>query len=181
VHVPLLYIALALPSFNESLLQLQEELLLSIQWTLFAKRPLKRDEFYFAVLSSIEPAALAPWNPEEITIKDIERFIVNSSKGLAEVTKSQIPTVQFIHESGKDFLLKEHGIGQLWSDHASNFTARSQDRLKQCCYTYMRLDVSEYISFSATRPAATSSEAANLRKLATERFPFLEYAVRNVL
>ncbi|KAI1166932.1 hypothetical protein F5B18DRAFT_659554 [Nemania serpens] len=77
------------------------DLLLSIQWILYAKRPMKPEEFYYAVVAGLDPTPenLAQWDPERITADDMNRFVCSSSKGLAEITKSQARTVQFIHES----------------------------------------------------------------------------------
>ena len=158
-----------------------EELILCLQWILYAKRPLKREELYYAILAGVEPEALTVWNPEEITKQDMDRFLLSSSKGLAEVTKSKAQTVQFIHESVRDFLLKGDGLSRLRSNLGSNFLGLSHERLRQCCQSYMMIDSSEHLPFSEPLPVASSDEAANLRRLASERFPFLEYAVRNVL
>lgn len=157
-----------------------EELILCLQWILYAKRPLKSEELYFAILAGVDPEAVTAWSPEEITKQDMERFVLGSSKGLAEVTKSKNQTVQFIHESVRDFL-KGNGLSRLRSDLGSNFSGLSHDRLKQCCQNYVRIDTSEYLPFSTPLPTASSEGAANLRQLAYEKFPFLEYAVRNVL
>lgn len=52
-------------------------------------------------------------------------FVVASSKGLAEVTKSRNkPTVQFIHESVRDFLIKDGGLCELWP-HLNDALANS--------------------------------------------------------
>jgi ankyrin repeat protein len=161
--------------------QNMEELLLCLQWVLYAKRPLKQEELYFAILSGAEPEALTAWSPEETTKQDMERFILSSSKGLAEVTKFKGQTVQFIHESVRDFLLKENGLDDLWSDFGTTIPSLSHERLKQCCYNYMTMDTSEHLLLSMPLPTASSTEAANLRQLASEKFPFLEYAVCNVL
>ena len=60
----------------------------------------------------------------------IKRSILNSSKGLAEITKSKIPSVQFIHESVRDFLLKENGLRDIWSEQlGSNFQGESHEQL----------------------------------------------------
>ncbi|OCL07598.1 purine and uridine phosphorylase [Glonium stellatum] len=157
-----------------------EELILCLQCILYSKRPLKREELYFAVLAGAEPEALTAWNPEETTIHDMERFILSSSKGLAEMTKAKDQTVQFIHESVRDFL-KEHGLDDLRSDLKSNFPGFSHDRLRQCCQNYMKNDVSTQLPLPISLPAANSEDAADLRRLASEKFPFLEYAVRNTL
>ncbi|KAI1150743.1 hypothetical protein F4825DRAFT_463129 [Nemania diffusa] len=77
------------------------DLLLSIQWILYARRPMKPEEFYYAVVAGLDPTQenLAEWDPEHITAEDMNNFVCNSSKGLAEITKSRARTVQFIHES----------------------------------------------------------------------------------
>ncbi|KAG7291482.1 hypothetical protein NEMBOFW57_001501 [Staphylotrichum longicolle] len=157
------------------------ELLLCIQWVLFARQPLKPEHLYFAILSGVDPDALSEWDPDEITAAVMKRFILNSSKGLAEVTKSKSPTVQFIHESVKDFLLKENGLRSIWSDLGGNFEGASQERLKQCCLSYMRIDIATSLKIAGSLPTANTQEAAELRQSANNRFPFLEYATRNVL
>jgi len=164
-----------------------EELILCLQWILYAKRPLRREELYFAILAGEEPEAVTTWNPEEITHAVMERFILNSSKGLAEVRRSKDHTVQFIHESVRDFFLKENGLdtlqfeidSRLPADLGSNFPGLSQERLKQCCQAY--IDASQLLPSATPMPVASSEEAADLRQRASEKFPFLEYAVRNVL
>ena len=155
-----------------------EELVLCLQWILYAKRPLKREEIYHAILSGTDHEALSVSNSEEITAQDTERFILSCSKGLAETTKLKAQTVQFIHESVRDFLLGKNGLNKLKLELGFDL---SQDRLKQCCYKYMAIDTSEYLPPSMVLPAASSEEAKGLRELVSEKLPFLEYAVRNVL
>ncbi|TDZ34958.1 Vegetative incompatibility protein HET-E-1 [Colletotrichum spinosum] len=87
-----------------------DDLLLSVQWILFSKRPLNRREYYFALTAGLEPESLGEWDPEETPEDSMDRFVLSSSKGLAEMTKSTEPTVQFIHESVRDFLLKDKGL-----------------------------------------------------------------------
>jgi ankyrin repeat protein/nucleoside phosphorylase len=159
----------------------RNELLLCIQWVLFARQPLKPEELYFAILSGAEPGALTEWDTDVITIDVIRRFILNSSKGLTEITRSKAPTVQFIHESVRDFLLKENGLCKIWPDFGSNLQGQSHDQLKQCCLTYINVDVSKHVDLSKPLAKASSEEAANLRESVAKAFPFLEYAVRNVL
>lgn len=159
----------------------RHELLLCIQWLLFAKQPLKSEELYFAILSGIEPGALTEWDTDVDTINVIRRFILSSSKGLAEITQSKAPAVQFIHESVRDFLLKENGLCRIWPDLGGNLQGQSHDQLKQCCLTYMNVDVSKHVDLSEPLAKASSTEAANLRESIAKMFPFLEYAVRNVL
>ncbi|OIW32488.1 hypothetical protein CONLIGDRAFT_271607 [Coniochaeta ligniaria NRRL 30616] len=150
----------------------QDRLLLCIQWVLFARTPRRPEELYFAILSGIQPDILESWNADEVTESVIEKFLLSSSKGLVEVTKSACPTVQFIHESVRDFLLKEDGLHDIWSDSGadSNFQARSHERLKQCCINYIAIDV-----FNSENSQEPSDLTAMFRS-----YPFLEYAVHEI-
>lgn len=154
------------------------DLILCLQWVLYAKRPLKREELYYAILSGAEIEALGVSSSEATTAEDMERFILSCSKGLAETTKLKVQTVQFIHESVRDFLLGKSGLNKLKSNLEPG---QSQERLKQCCYNYMKTDVSEYLPSHMPLPAASSAEAKDLRELFSKKFPFLEYAVHSVL
>ncbi|KAL5381558.1 hypothetical protein DPSP01_007011 [Paraphaeosphaeria sporulosa] len=159
----------------------RDELVLCIQWVLFAKQPLSPEQLYFAVLSGVEPEAVSKWDPNGVTIDAIKLFILDSSKGLVEITTSRNQTVQFIHESVRDFLLKEDGLGNVWPNLRSNLQGKSHEQLKQCCLTYMRMDVLLPLKIPNNLPNASSQQAKDLRKLVNGMFPFLEYAVRNVL
>ncbi|MCJ1242239.1 hypothetical protein MMC14_010246 [Varicellaria rhodocarpa] len=159
------------------------DLLLCLQWILFARRPLKREEFYFAMVAGLDPVPenMIEWNSERITTDDMNRFVLNSSKGLAELTKSKMPTVQFIHESVRDFLIKDNGLCELWPEIRTDLYSLSQDQLKQCCQNYLKVDISDYVSSSETLPKASSDPAKDLREVLTTKFPFLEYASQHVL
>ena len=71
----------------------------------------------------------------------MEKFILSCSKGLAEVTKTKDQTVQFIHESVRDFLLQRNGLSKLQSDLANNVAGSSKERLKQCCHRYITINM----------------------------------------
>ncbi|EGR45373.1 uncharacterized protein TRIREDRAFT_68618, partial [Trichoderma reesei QM6a] len=152
------------------------QLLLCVQWVLFAKQPLEPQELYFALLSN----EMYRWNTEEITLADMGRFILDSSKGLAETTNSKTPTVQFIHESVKDYLLKEDGLKQIWSDLGANYVGESHNKLKRCCLDYITLGKRAYGDAMDLTLKASSSEAKAQRKAANGSFPFLQYAVKNI-
>lgn len=111
----------------------------------------------------------------------MENFILSCSKGLAEVTKTRDRTVQFIHESVRGFLLQRNGLSKLQSDLGSNVAGLSQERLKLCCHRYIMIDISQYLPLNTSLPTASSEEAKSLRLLVSEKFPFLEYAVHNML
>jgi ankyrin repeat protein len=158
--------------------QNRDELVLCIQWVLFSRQPLSPAQLYFAILSGIEPEALSTLDSDKDVIK---RFILNSSKGLVEITTSKIQKVQFIHESVKDFLVKENGLKDILPDLGGNFQGQSHERLKLCCLNYMNMDVFTPLAIPESLPKASSQNAESLRQSATGTFPFLDYAVRNVL
>jgi ankyrin repeat protein len=157
----------------------RDELVLCIQWVLFAKQPLSPEQLYFAVLSRVEP--VSRWDPDEVDKDAINLFILDSSKGLADITTSKNRTVQFIHESVRDFLLKDDGLGDLWPNLRSDLQGQSHEQLKQCCLAYISMDVFAVLNIPEKLPKASSQETADLRKSANDWFPFLEYAVQNVL
>ncbi len=105
----------------------------------------------------------------------IEKYILSSSKGLVEITKSKIPTVQYIHESVRDFLLKEEGLREIWADVGSGFQGRAHDRLKQCCINYI-----SSIDIQNPPPELPQDSVADLRKSLMVSFPFLRYALDNI-
>ncbi|KAF1962472.1 HET-domain-containing protein [Byssothecium circinans] len=159
----------------------RDELVLCIQWVLFAKQPLSPEQLYFAILSGVEPDAVSMWNPGDITRDVIRKFILNSSKGLTEITTSKLQKVQFIHESVRDFLLKEDGLSNIWSDLKSSLQGQSHERLKQCCLKYMSVDVFTPLKIPESLPKASSPQATDIRTSVDGAFPFLEYAANNVL
>ncbi|KAF2497384.1 hypothetical protein BU16DRAFT_456678, partial [Lophium mytilinum] len=159
----------------------QGELVLCVQWVLFSKRPLSPVELYYAILFGVEPDTLSTWVPNKITRNVMERFILNTSKGFVEVTTSEIQKVQFIHESVRDFLLEEDGLGKIWPELSRNFHGQSHERLKNCCLNYINIDVFPLLKLPDSLPKASSQEAKDHRQAATRAFPLLDYAVRNVL
>ncbi|KAF3055188.1 Ankyrin repeat domain-containing protein 17 [Daldinia childiae] len=116
----------------------EDGLRVCIQWILFAARPLRLEELYFAIMSGVEPEDLVMFHSENIvSAEDMENYIVDNSKGLAEVSGSST-TVQFIHESVRDFLLKEKGLQKVWPELGSNLHGYGHEELKQCCFAYLR-------------------------------------------
>ncbi|KAB8212275.1 ankyrin repeat-containing domain protein [Aspergillus parasiticus] len=152
-------------------------LLLCIQWVLFAKRPLRREQLYFAIHSGIKP--LSAWDPDIITPAVMDRYILDCSKGLAEITKGKTQTVQFIHESINDFFLRENGLMEICSDLGTDFQGQSHERLKQCCLTQMTISARSNLGYSL--PKASPPEATQLGQSVDRVFPFLEYAIKNIL
>ncbi|KAL9023500.1 MAG: hypothetical protein Q9196_007162, partial [Gyalolechia fulgens] len=155
-----------------------DELILCLQWILYATRPLKREELYYAILSGTDLDALALAIPEAVSAEDMERFILSCSKGLAETTKAKTQNVQFIHESVRDFLVGKNGFNKLRSDLESG---PSHERLKQCCCVYIKTDISDWLPAGMALPVASTQDAKDLRTRISERFPLLQYATQSVL
>jgi ankyrin repeat protein len=146
--------------------QNMEYMRLCIQWILLAARPLSREELYFAILSGTEPGAMSPWTGHECPAEVMDAFILSCSKGLAELTTSDRPTVQFIHETIRDFLLKGEGMVFMQELSSQSFLGFGHDSLKQCCANYISV-VQEVVL------ADTNSTQ--------ERLPFVRYALWWVL
>ena len=157
-----------------------EDTILCIQWILYAQRPLTREELYFAILGATETdPSLLEWDQNEITTEDMKRFILDSSKGLAELTKTKRPTVQFIHESVRDFL-NDEGFRKLHANVGSVAPGPGNEALKKSCLNYVAIDLSPCVAIPDPLPVAKSEEAKHLREVITKRFPFFRYAVQNV-
>ncbi|KAF5251708.1 hypothetical protein FANTH_3318 [Fusarium anthophilum] len=154
----------------------KDELLLCIQWVLFARSPLKPEQLYFAIRSHAE-CTTCKWDRAEIGETPIFNFILSSSKGLAEVTRvKKDPTVQFIHESVRDFLLKDGGLRVILNT-SGDIDAESHDELKRCCYKYMQ----SYMEENGTPESYSMDDLSRACIAADSEFPFLKYAVQNAL
>ncbi|VUC27492.1 unnamed protein product [Clonostachys rosea] len=151
-----------------------DDMLLCIQWIAFATRPLRCAEFYFALAAGLLPTdtAMVKWDSEVITPEVMKRYVLSSSKGLAEVTRyRETETVNFIHESVRDFFIKDNGIQSIWPHLAENFEIHSHERLRQCCYAYVAhgKDIPKNI------PSSQYERLIQNRHVLST-FPFLEYA-----
>ncbi|KAK2034280.1 ankyrin, partial [Colletotrichum zoysiae] len=163
---------------------------LCIQWVLYSRRPLKRREYYFAMVSGLYPERLEHQCAEKISEEAMDRFVIDSSKGLAETTATpettdMEPTVQFIHESVRDFLLKDNGIQVIWPEAAPDFEATSNEKLKSCCSSFIKITDLGLLSLFDRVPKPLSKalklgKAPLLRRELTKGYPFAEYAIRNL-
>ncbi|KAF4878205.1 putative ankyrin repeat protein [Colletotrichum siamense] len=156
------------------------QLLLCVLWILCAKRPLRPEEFRHAMWSD---PSLKDLIDEELPDVDpsnagnsIEVCVIGTSKGLAEITKSSQPVVQFIHESVRDFLIKENGLQQLWPDLGFNWEIPSHARLQKCCYAYLKHPLVDEPAKHLIAEAGASSTTD-----ISAKFPLFEYANQHVL
>ncbi|OCL02331.1 purine and uridine phosphorylase, partial [Glonium stellatum] len=156
----------------------KDKSILLLQWTLFAKRPLSPTELYFAVKAG--SGSLQEWSLEIPEGGTIQRYILNCSKGLTEVSRSEPSTVQFIHETVRDFLLQRNGLAKVQPDLSETIAGSSQDQLASCCFQYLsRMEdpAQPVLSNSRKRKRAGKSEDKRLRESKSTQFPFLEYAI----
>jgi ankyrin repeat protein len=154
-----------------------ERLQACLKWILFATRPLKPQELYFAIQLSLDKECSTCWDQEDVDLDQIKTFVRSSSKGLAEVTRNKASEVQFIHESVRDFLLGKYK-GQ-WSGVSSNFVGHAQEMLRNCCLAQLKAPISQGVNIPDPLPHA--SQTAELQETIILKFPFLEYSVINVL
>ncbi|KAI9772343.1 MAG: hypothetical protein M1840_001092, partial [Geoglossum simile] len=150
----------------------KHQTVLALQWVLFTKRRLSPEELYFAVLAGTEPEDLGPWDPSKITNQAIERFITTTSRGLIEVRKGDRETVQFIHESVNDFLLRNKRLQTLDLALAPHVIGASHDRLVGCCLSYLEMRALEGYA-TPEMDGVTPELGLN--------YPFLRYASINIL
>ncbi|KAF5547710.1 ankyrin protein 3 [Fusarium mexicanum] len=153
-----------------------EELKLSLLWILLSERPLKPEEYYHAIWSGLYLEGLADLEIPEVDTDDSEdcftRCVISSSKGLAEITKVKQPRVQFIHESVRDFLIKDKGLHELWPELGPDWESVGHERLKMCCYSYFEFVVEK------GQLEAEDYEPLDCR---VEAYPLLQYASQFVL
>lgn len=106
----------------------------SIEILLHAARPLTPGEFRIAV----ETFRAGYHNPQRFRDAEImgtdslRKLVLDSTKGLAEITKSKEPIVQWIHESVRDFFLKEDGLSKLRSVENSLLFSGHEIFVKLC-------------------------------------------------
>jgi hypothetical protein len=80
----------------------------------------------------------------------------------------------------KDFLLKENGLRDVWSELGSNFQEECHERLKHCCLKYISISITD-LNIGNLLPKASSQQAMEQRQLTDKMFLFLKYAVQNIL
>lgn len=149
-----------------------------------ARQPLHPKELYVLLHQAYD----APFDSNEAPDHFLAKYVLEVSKGLAEVTKSVEPTVQFIHETVRDFL-SDGGLKSI-STHSVN--RDGHETLKSSCLEQIHAPVSQHLELLAdyrlrgrywdtqvdevTRPLQKES-----KEQANDMFPFLEYASKNIL
>ncbi|SCV31952.1 uncharacterized protein FFFS_03060 [Fusarium fujikuroi] len=166
------------------------DLLFSILWILFARRPLKPQEFHHALLAG--RATREPVSPEilihgdSVSSETIENFVISSSKGLAQVTENRQSQVDFVHQSVRDFLVRDSDFQHLWPDLSRSVKVDGHQMLAKCCITY--LNHPSLLALLQGRPRLGGNRVTfNLMEgtfetyVIEEGYPFLRYSANNVL
>ncbi|KAH7087612.1 hypothetical protein FB567DRAFT_349147 [Paraphoma chrysanthemicola] len=158
----------------------QLELLLCIDWIFSASRALNPMELYFAILAGAEPNAESYWDPDVEYRNICRHFILDSSRGLAHIPLSNRPTVQFIHESVREFLLNRGGLTLIETSIGQELQLKRPERLLCCCLRHLSVGMfassKEYPNnYSGPWDAQERFKICHL-----ENFPFLEYALYHV-
>jgi ankyrin repeat protein len=148
-----------------------------LSWVLFAIRPLKPQELYFAIQLGLDKACSAYWDTDDIDIDSMKTFVKSSSKGLIEVTRNKAGEVQFIHESVREFLLSEDGAR--WSGASGNLVGHGHRHLRDCCLAQINATITQHVDIPESLPKP--AETDKLRKTIASKFPFLQYAVLSIL
>ncbi|KAJ4004498.1 hypothetical protein NW752_011594 [Fusarium irregulare] len=155
-----------------------EELQLCLLWILLSKRPLKPAEYYHALWSGLSLHKLADIEMPSLDMEDATecfyKSVISSSKGLAEITKAKQPTVQFIHESVRDFLIKDKGLAEIWPDFMLDWESFGHDKLKRVCYSYLRLCVLNKEKILKDQDCWDKLDIG-------KEYPFIGYASQHVL
>ncbi|KAJ3496979.1 hypothetical protein NLG97_g2256 [Lecanicillium saksenae] len=152
-----------------------KELLLCIQWVLFARGSLLPAELYTAILLGIDPIAASSQECNEVEDANIRRFILSSSKGLVELSKSKLAHPQFIHESVREFFLTG-SLTRIWPEIGGNFQAESHERLKIFCLDYIAVIATRHGGELSSESSTQSAQGPPLDKTC----PLLRYALRNI-
>ena len=161
----------------------KDETALLFQWVLYCIRPLEPEELYFAIMAGTDQMDHDPWDQSKTTMETIERFIISASRGLVELRKlSWTTTVQFIHESVKDFLVRNKRLRILDTTAILNDSGTSHDRLASCCLSYLEMEALQ----APARSLANKEEDGpihlyDLDSAVVRKYPFLQYASRCAL
>ncbi|KAK3681010.1 hypothetical protein B0T22DRAFT_523796 [Podospora appendiculata] len=145
-----------------------------ILWILFATRPLTPTEYFFALHEAGDQDSRTCWEAGDMTPEELLQFVYSTSTGLAEITKTRSkgkqPSVQFIHESVRDFLSLKNGTQRIWPDLEEGLVGFGHVTLKNQCLTELK-DVPADIPVDE---AATGSQLYKTR-------PFIRYATDSLL
>lgn len=153
---------------------------------LFSWYPLTPLALYQALLCTEAKMIDTTVAENNISSSHVEKFILNTSKGLAEISRPldnpAACRVQFIHETVREFL-QTSGLGRLQGSMCSNPIGISHDHLRARCSAYLsfvarNIDQSEGL---LDYPAGSAPLSKDRRERFYNIFPFLKNAFVGVM
>lgn len=167
------------------------ELVRLIQVVFCAKRPLRPKELFVILHRSYDK----PFNSSKVSDDTVTKHVLDFSKGLAEVILSKEPTVQFIHETVREFL-RDGGLRIVSPLSSQQLSADGHEVLKRSCLDQVCAPVGAHLPILAKYQAqeryrndrrlpdsapVTMEQQQEFIQEARSKFPFLEYASQNLL
>lgn len=151
-----------------------------------AKRPLRPQEVFVALHRSYHK----PFDAKKVKSDVLSKHILAISKGLAEVTIAEEPTVQFIHDTVREFL-RDGGLSTI---SKQSMQGDGSEVLKISCLDQIQaLDsvaehsklLADYRTWTRYRNTQDKDITVSQRKEFKEKvshiFPFLGYAAQHIL
>lgn len=156
--------------------------ILILQCILFARRSMTPKELYIAVKSERRSLNIKHLS-ESTELTAFEKYILSCSKGLIEVLPSEDGTVQFIHDTVRNFLFKNDFLASMQADSSNNIVGLSRARLADCCLNFILANISfpradpNFVRLWRDRNVKTA-----LEKIAEDvsKIPFAEYSITNI-
>lgn len=150
-----------------------EASVLCFQWMVFGLQPLTAHDLYVAMEYSRSPHEVGRKTCIDLPSSSrLSRYILNCSRGLAEITPGRRGVVQFIHETVREFLLTGDGLASIAQALTTNLHGISHEILRIACFRY----------FWAHPYTAPNPRLAGPHSVwpSYADAPFLEYAVRHL-
>lgn len=151
-----------------------------------ARRPLHPQEAFVALHRLYHD----PFDAEKVDAYILSKHILAISKGLAEVTRAKEPTVQFIHDTVREFL-RDGGLSIISKQSMHD---DGNELLKiSCLHQIEALDsvakhfelLADYRTWTRYRnqrdTSITGRQRVEFQGQVSQKFPFLEYATQHVL
>ncbi|KAH6628296.1 hypothetical protein F5144DRAFT_303722 [Chaetomium tenue] len=156
-----------------------EALQLCLKWILFAERPMKLQELYFAVQFGLgeEEGCPGAWNQDDLNLNTMKCSVKEWSKGLSEI-KGKASVVQFIHESVRDFLLGQYK--HRWDKAPEDIEGRGHETLKNCCLAQVKAAAGQGLHMPSIS-MQLRTKVDQYRKTIRSKFPFLQYSILKIL
>ena len=160
-----------------------DALVCTMQWILFALRPLVLEELYFAIRTGTGQINSGAWDPIEVNRDDMQAFVLRSSRGLVDVkigtkvvrrVRQKIIRVQLVHESVREYLLSG-GLAALGNCSDEIVAAEGHVKLFEWCQLYFGFDEREHPLLSSRGELHNQYGYDGL-----ETYPLLEYATSSV-